>query len=103
MEWSHYLAAFFSGAFLSNAVPHFVNGVSGTRFPTPFAKPPGRGLSSPVTNVLWAAFNLLIGGILWQVSRLSLGNTTALITFLAGFLAMGILSALNFQKKERLS
>jgi hypothetical protein len=43
MEWYQYLAAFFAGAFLANTVPHFVKGISGDKFPTAFAKPPGKG------------------------------------------------------------
>ena len=43
MPWYDYLAAFFAGAFLANVVPHFTYGISGNRFPTPFAHPPGRG------------------------------------------------------------
>ncbi len=65
MTWYVYVADFLGGAFLANAVPHFVNGVSGRPFPTPFASPPGRGDSSPVVNVLWAAFNLAVGYLLF--------------------------------------
>ena len=57
MIWYHYVACFFAGIFLANAVPHFVKGICGDRFPTPFAKPPGKGLSSPLVNVLWALVN----------------------------------------------
>lgn len=46
------------GMLLANAVPHGANGVTGQRFPTPFADPPGVGLSSPALNVLWSAMNL---------------------------------------------
>ncbi len=53
MRWYHYVAYFFGGAFLANAVPHFVNGVSGNPFQSPFASPPGEGLSSSTVNVLW--------------------------------------------------
>jgi len=38
----HLAADFFGGAALLNAVPHLVSGVMGRRFPSPFAKPPGR-------------------------------------------------------------
>jgi hypothetical protein len=31
MRWYFFVAYFFGGAFLVNAVPHFVNGVSGHR------------------------------------------------------------------------
>ena len=67
MPWYSYLAAFFAGAFLANAVPHFVHGISGDPFPSPFAKPPGKGLSSPTVNVLWALFNLIAGTLLFRV------------------------------------
>src|SRR5271168_5157638 len=46
MRWYHYLAYFFGGAFLANTVPHYVNGISGNAFQSPFASPPGEGLSS---------------------------------------------------------
>jgi hypothetical protein len=53
-----------SGAFLANALPHTVRGVTGQPFPTPFADPPGVGLSSPATNVGWGLANLAIGALL---------------------------------------
>jgi hypothetical protein len=37
VNWFNYIACFFAGAFLANFVPHFVHGISGDRFPTPFA------------------------------------------------------------------
>ena len=58
MNWYNYVACFFAGAFLANVVPHFFHGISGDRFPTPFARPPGRGLSSSTVNVVWAWINL---------------------------------------------
>jgi hypothetical protein len=64
MPWYTYVAYFFAGAFLVNAVPHFVSGVTGRRFPSPFASPPGKGESSPIVNVLWATLNLLIAYLL---------------------------------------
>ena len=46
---------------LANAVPHLVSGVMGRPFQSPFAKPPGEGLSSSTVNVLWGFFNLVVG------------------------------------------
>ena len=40
MNWYHYVACFFAGLFLANTVPHFVKGICGDRFPTPFANRP---------------------------------------------------------------
>jgi len=61
MRWYQYVAYFFGGAFLANAVPHLVNGISGRPFQSPFASPPGQGLSSSTVNVLWGLFNLAVG------------------------------------------
>ena len=60
MLWLHLCAYFFAGAFSANFVPHFVSGVLGRTFPTPFASPPFRGLSSSRVNVLYALFNLAV-------------------------------------------
>lgn len=66
MPWYIYLAQFVSGLLLANGVPHFVQGISGNRFPSPFASPPGVGELSPVVNVLWGFGNLAMGfAILW--------------------------------------
>ena len=62
-----YVALFFAGAFLCNAVPHLVAGLQGQPFPTPFARPRGIGNSPPVVNFLWGLFNLLVGGWLWSL------------------------------------
>jgi hypothetical protein len=64
MKWLIVLAHLFGGAFLINSVPHIVQGVSGNTFPSPFASPPGVGLSSPTVNVLWGFSNLVIGLLL---------------------------------------
>jgi hypothetical protein len=66
MPWYFYLLQFVSGLFLANGVPHFVQGISGNRFQSPFATPPGVGESSPLINVLWGYSNLAIGAtLLW--------------------------------------
>ena len=64
MDWLHDVSYFFGGAFLANAVPHFVSGMMGRPFQTPFAKPHGQGLSSSTVNVLWGFFNLAVGYVL---------------------------------------
>jgi hypothetical protein len=55
---------FFGGAFITNAIPHFVSGLMGRPFQSPFAKPPGEGLSTSTVNVLWGFFNLVVGYLL---------------------------------------
>jgi hypothetical protein len=61
MVWYVYVGWFFAGAFLTNAIPHIVQGTCGNRFQTPFARPRGAGESSAVVNVLWGFFNLAVG------------------------------------------
>ena len=64
MPWLFDLAYFFGGAFLTNAVPHLVSGLMGRPFPSPFANPPGRGLSSSTVNVVWGFANLVVAYLL---------------------------------------
>lgn len=100
LKWYHYISAFFSGLFLANFVPHFVNGVSGDPFPSPFADPPGKGLSSPLTNVLWALANLLIGYLLFMASKINSKTVMALVVFFIGIAAMSINLSIHFAEKE---
>jgi hypothetical protein len=60
MLWFHFVGYFFAGVFFANFVPHFVSGVLGRTFPTPFASPPFRGLSSSRVNVLYGLCNLAV-------------------------------------------
>lgn len=61
MHWLYFPAYFFAGVLFANFVPHFVSGVLGRTFPTPFASPPFRGLSSSRVNVLYGLCNLAVG------------------------------------------
>jgi hypothetical protein len=101
MEWYQYIAIFFSGAFLSNAVPHFVYGVCGDKFPTPFSKPPGQGLSEPYINVLWSGFNIVIGYLLLRAGKLNTDNCVSMIVFFVGFMLMALMASKNFPKKHK--
>jgi hypothetical protein len=100
VNWYNYIACFFAGTFLANVVPHFVQGVCGNRFPTPFAKPSGKGLSSPTVNVVWSLLNLVVGYLLFRSGRVSSGDDFALIVFFAGILVLSTLMSVRFQKKH---
>ena len=100
MSWYHYVACFFAGLFLANVVPHFVMGVCGERFPTPFAKPPGRGLSSPLVNVLWSLLNVVIGYVLAREGRLASGGDLALAACFLGVAVLSTTCSVNFAKKH---
>lgn len=100
MTWHNYIACFFAGLFLANFVPHFVKGVCGDRFPTPFAKPPGKGLSSPIVNVVWALFNLVIGFFLFRAGNVSTGGNSALAVFFAAAALLSIMTSVRFAQKH---
>ena len=102
MQWYHYFSGFWAGAFLANFVPHFVNGVSGNPFPTPFAKPPGKGLSSPIVNVWWALLNAVAGYLLFRVGRVSPDDILSMIVFMVGIAALSLLAAKNFVNKDKI-
>ncbi|MDD2704212.1 MAG: hypothetical protein PHU07_02615 [Acidocella sp.] len=55
------VSSFLAGRLICNAVPHLVAGLRGEAFPTPFAKPGGIGLSTPLVNVVWSWINLFFG------------------------------------------
>jgi hypothetical protein len=67
MHWYGYLAHFLAGAFPANGVPHFVLGICGNKFQTPFATLRGVGESSALVNVIWGWFNFIVGGALLRV------------------------------------
>jgi hypothetical protein len=100
MHWYDLLACFFAGAFLANFVPHYVQGVCGEPFPTPFAKPPGKGLSSPIVNVLWALLNLAIAGVLFHAGKVWNGGGLPLTAFFAGIVLISVMSSIGFQSKH---
>jgi hypothetical protein len=98
MSWYNYVFCFFAGTFLANVVPHFVHGISGDPFPTPFAHPPGKGLSSPTVNVVWALANLIVGYVLFRVGKVSTGGNLALAVFFAGIAALSTWLSVLFAK-----
>lgn len=100
VNWYDYIACFFAGAFLANVVPHFVHGISGDPFPTPFAHPPGRGLSSPTVNVVWALVNLVAGYVLFRLGGVSEGNILSLVVFFAGFALLSLAMSVQFARKQ---
>lgn len=98
MPWYGYVIHFLAGAFIANGVPHFVQGISGERFQSPFANPPGAGLSSPLVNVLWGFANLIVGYLMLLTfthagGERSYGDLGAIA---GGVLAMGIMLAVHF-------
>jgi hypothetical protein len=97
MNWLPLVSYFFGGVSLANAVPHFVSGMMGRPFQSPFAKPPGRGLSSSTVNVLWGFFNAVVGyALVLRVGRFDMRSASDMLALGAGVLLIGLQSARHF-------
>ncbi|WP_321856793.1 hypothetical protein [Burkholderia cenocepacia] len=97
MNFLHLVSYFFGGAFLANAVPHLVSGLRGEPFQTPFASPPGRGLSSSTVNVLWGIVNLAIAyALMRRAGDFDLKITVDAAAFGLGILVLGLFLAWHF-------
>jgi hypothetical protein len=97
MPWLHDVSYFFGGAFLANAIPHLVSGMMGRAFQSPFAKPPGQGLSSSTVNVLWGACNVAVGyWLVCQVGAFDLRSPTHVLVAGSGALLMAVVGARGF-------
>ena len=97
MPWLSLLSYFFGGAFLANAIPHLVSGMMGRPFQSPFARPPGEGLSSSTVNVLWGFLNVVIGYLLvCRVGAFALRNAADVAALGAGALVMALFAARHF-------
>jgi hypothetical protein len=97
MNWLHLVSYFFGGACLANTIPHLVSGLRGEPFQTPFAKPPGEGLSSSTVNVLWGFFNLVVVYLLvCRVGEFSLLDKGDVAALGFGALALSLFCARRF-------
>lgn len=95
----HLIAWFLAGGLLINTLPHLIAGLQGRAFQSPFAKPPGVGLSSPLSNVLWGFANLAAGWALFtQVGAFELAAPLHAAAAGAGGLFSGVFLALHFGK-----
>jgi hypothetical protein len=97
MSRLHLVSYFFGGIFLANAIPHLVSGVMGRSFQSPFAKPPGKGLSSSTVNVLWGFFNAVAGYLLVvRVGSFELRSTSDVAALGVGALLISLQAARHF-------
>lgn len=97
MNWLHDLSYLFGGVFLANAVPHFVSGMMGRPFQSPFAKPPGQGLSSSTVNVLWGFANfVVVYFLIARVGNFDVHAPDQVIAVGIGVLLIGVVSARMF-------
>jgi hypothetical protein len=97
MNWLYIVSYFFGGVFLANAVPHLVSGMMGRPFQSPFAKPPGEGLSTSTVNVVWGFLNAVISYLLIvRIGNFQLGSTSDVVALGLGVLLIGLFCARHF-------
>lgn len=97
MDWLRDISYLFGGAFLANAIPHFVSGMMGRPFQSPFATPPGKGLSSSTVNVFWGFANFVLAYLLIaRVGSFDLHAADHVIAVGVGVLIMGVVAARSF-------
>lgn len=102
MPWIAYIVHFIAAAFLTNGIPHFVSGVSGRPFRTPFVRAGGAKLSSPEINVVWGWVNFLVAFLLFaNIGPLYIGTPGDTIFVAAGMLVMGVILARIFGGESR--
>jgi hypothetical protein len=97
MTWDIGVAYFFGGAFVANASPHLIAGVSGRALPSPFGSPPFKGLSSSTVNVAWGLFNLAVSYLLLlHAGEFDIRSWPHVTVCFAGFGAMAFQCARSF-------
>jgi hypothetical protein len=97
VNWLHDVSYFFGGAFLANAIPHFVSGTMGRPFQSPFAKPPGEGLSSSTVNVVWGFINFIVAYLLIvRVGEFDVRAAEPMIALGLGSLLLSLFLAKSF-------
>jgi hypothetical protein len=90
-----------AGALLCNSIPHLAAGLRGEAFPTPFAKPRGKGLSPAFVNFLWGAANLFTGIFIVARRLPRLEHWTGPAFLATGFLVSGSYLSWHFAKVRR--
>ena len=93
-----YLLQLLSGMLLTNGLPHFLHGVSGDPFPSPFTRPIGVALSPPPVNVAWGFANLLGGALL--LVYFTPVSYAGWVVFCAGSLLFGLRLSRRFARRH---
>lgn len=98
MHGYDYLIHFAGGLVFANGLPHFIHGISGDKFQSPFANPPGKGLSSPLLNVVWGFANFAVGYALVMLHSQTPRNMPDIAAIGLGVLAAGLFLGSHFGK-----
>ena len=100
IAWWFYFVAIPAATLLANGIPHFIQGISGRRFPTPFSGGPGTE-DTAVSNVVWGSTNLIAGGVLLWTIREGLSHPLLVLELLVVGVAVASLLAYAFSHPAR--
>ncbi|MFD1565826.1 hypothetical protein ACFR99_20085 [Haloarchaeobius amylolyticus] len=85
------------GLFGTNAIPHFVRGITGQRHMTPFGSD-----SSALCNVLWGSTNAAVaGGLAWQY-RDAIDGVSLATAFASGVALAAVLASFWSEENPKL-
>ena len=91
------VAYFFGGALFVNGFSHWNRGLSGRPFPTPFASPSNKGLSSSLVNVIWGLSNLVTAYLLLcRVGGFDVRDSGHVVPFSLGFVGISVMQGYYF-------
>ncbi|HUY53205.1 MAG TPA: hypothetical protein VMV24_01360 [Candidatus Dormibacteraeota bacterium] len=92
--WQLYVYSFVAGLFGVNGIPHFISGITGKKFKTPFGES-----SSAVTNVIWGWLNFVAAMLLLYWANVHQHLLRAFMMVGLGTLIMSIILANSRTKK----
>lgn len=96
MDWQVYVYSLLAGAIGANGIPHFIQGILGKAYQTPFGRQ-----SSAVINVLWGWLNLVVASMLLYLGHVHPHLLRSFACVALGALAMSSLLAYNKTKQPK--
>lgn len=75
------ILGFLAGLLAANGAVHFVRGITGHKYPTPFSKP-----GSAVENVAWGWLNFVAAVLLWHLAPMRHHPRAAFLAVAIGLL-----------------
>jgi len=82
-----YIYSLLAGLITANGVPHFIHGILGEKFQTPFNRK-----SSAQLNIFWGWLNFVVGGYLLHLAHPRAHELRAFALFSLGVIVMALLN-----------
>lgn len=93
--WQLYVYSFVAGLFGANGVPHFIKGITGQKFQTPFGTD-----SSALLNVVWGWLNFVLAAMLLYFGNIHPHLLRAFSLTAIGALLMALLLSYHWGEKN---